>query len=94
MFIRSLVFIIVTLAILFLISPSLAGTTLGSVIPIMAFGIYFGRKIRTITKKMQEEKGLMNNVAEEAFSNVRTVKAFSNEEEEVLKFNEKNLIVY
>jgi len=36
----------------------------------------------------------MNNVAEESFSNVRTVKAFSSEEDEILKFKKGNLEVY
>jgi ABC-type multidrug transport system fused ATPase/permease subunit len=36
----------------------------------------------------------MTNSAEEAFSNVRTVKAFSNEEEEVKKFMSGNQSVY
>jgi len=36
----------------------------------------------------------MTTVAEESFSNVRTVKAFSNEAEECSRFNEGNTIVY
>ena len=36
----------------------------------------------------------MNNVAEESFSNIRTVKAFSSEEDEIKKFKEGNFIVY
>ena len=36
----------------------------------------------------------MNNVAEESFSNIRTVKAFANEPEEIVKFYEGNMGVY
>ena len=36
----------------------------------------------------------MNTVAEESFSNIRTVKAFSNEDAEIAKFAAGNLIVY
>ena len=36
----------------------------------------------------------MSNVADEAFGNIRTVKAFSNEEEETTKFNSHNIEVY
>ena len=36
----------------------------------------------------------MNNVAEETFSNIRTVKAFANEPEEIIKFREGNMGVY
>lgn len=36
----------------------------------------------------------MNTVAEESFSNIRTVKAFSNELAEIAKFREGNNVVY
>ena len=36
----------------------------------------------------------MSNVADESFGNIRTVKAFSNEFEETMKFQKHNLIVY
>ena len=36
----------------------------------------------------------MSNVADESFGNIRTVKAFSNELEETMKFQKHNLIVY
>jgi ABC-type multidrug transport system fused ATPase/permease subunit len=39
---------------------------------------------------VQEEKALMNTSAEESFSNVRTVKAFSNEITESEKFGKGN----
>lgn len=36
----------------------------------------------------------MTNVAEESYGNIRTVKAFSNEQEEIVKFEEFNNKVY
>jgi ABC-type multidrug transport system fused ATPase/permease subunit len=36
----------------------------------------------------------MTNVAEESYGNVRTVKAFSNEREEILKFEAFNNEIY
>lgn len=36
----------------------------------------------------------MNTVAEETFSNIRTVRAFSNEDAEVNRFNAGNYVVY
>ena len=36
----------------------------------------------------------MNTCAEETFSNIRTVKAFSNEDAEIGKFNVGNYVVY
>lgn len=44
-------------------------------------------------KTIQAAKGKMNNVAEESFSNIRTVKAFNNEDEEIEKFQKGNSIV-
>ena len=36
----------------------------------------------------------MNTVAEESFSNIRTVKAFSNELNEIAKFRKGNEVVF
>jgi ABC-type bacteriocin/lantibiotic exporter with double-glycine peptidase domain len=52
MFIRGTAFIIATLAILIYISPVLAGATVVSIIPIMIFGVFFGKKMRTLTKEV------------------------------------------
>lgn len=43
---------------------------------------------------MQDEKGKMNTYAEESFSNIRTVKAFSNEDYETSKFEDGNEVVF
>jgi ABC-type multidrug transport system fused ATPase/permease subunit len=54
--------------------------------------IYFDR-IRKLQGEIQKEKSKMTVVAEEAFSNVRTVKAFANEDEEISKFLAGNILV-
>jgi len=46
--------------------------------------------MRVISKQVQEEKALMTTSAEESFSSVRTVKAFSNEINESEKFGKGN----
>jgi ABC-type multidrug transport system fused ATPase/permease subunit len=94
MVIRGGTFIIATLVILILISPALAGTTVLSIVPIIFAGMYFGKKEEYFTKQRQAENAKMTSTAEEAFSNVRTVKAFSNEVNEVLKFQKVNGLVY
>lgn len=86
MFVRGTVFILATLAILFIISPVLAGSTLVGIIPILVFSAFYGTRIRDYQKNIQEQKALMSNVADESFGNIRTVKAFSNELEETAKF--------
>ncbi len=94
MFVRGTVFILATLAILFVISPILAGSTCLGIIPILVFATIYGSKIREYQKNIQEEKALMSNVADESFGNIRTVKAFSNELEETNKFQRHNLKVF
>ena len=50
--------------------------------------------MRKLTKLQQEERAKMTTVAEESFSNVRTVKAFSNEDYELSQFMQGNSAVY
>lgn len=94
MFVRALVFIICAIIVLFIYSPELTGITLLAIIPIMIFGGFYGAQMKKLTKIMQDNKALMSNVADEAFGNVRTVKAFANELEETSKFNKHNADVY
>lgn len=94
MFVRGSSFVIATLVILLIISPPLTGTTFGGIIPIMVFGFFFGKLMRKLQREIQENKAQMTTIAEESFSNVRTVKAFSNEAEEAIKFNQKVNQVY
>lgn len=50
--------------------------------------------MRTLQRTIQTEKGKMNTVAEETFSNIRTVRAFSNENVEIGRFDQGNYVVY
>jgi ABC-type multidrug transport system fused ATPase/permease subunit len=94
MFVRGLLFIITVLVILMIISPVLTGVTFGGIIPLVLFSTFYQKWMRTLQRTIQSEKGRMNTVAEESFSNIRTVKAFSNEDQEISKFTAGNLIVY
>ncbi len=93
-FVRTTLFIIGTLAILCWLSLELTGTIFAGIIPILVFGFFYGRKIRTLQKEIQEEKAKLTNVAEESFGNIRTVKAFSNESEETTKYDVFNEKIY
>jgi ABC-type multidrug transport system fused ATPase/permease subunit len=55
---------------------------------------FYGINIKKLTKKMQDNKATMSSGAEEAFSNIRTVKAFANEIEETQKFNRNNMSIF
>ena len=90
MFIRAMITIIISLAILFFISWKLTLITLAGVIPIVFFAMYFGLKVRDLSKVVQDVKAEIGQVSEEAISNIRTVKAFANEIAEIKKFKTKN----
>jgi len=94
MFIRSALFIIVVLIILILISPVLMATTFGGVLAVLIFAIFYAQRMRTLQKDIQNGKSQLTTVAEESWSNVRTVKAFSNEREEINKFEVDNGVVF
>lgn len=74
--VKSLLFIIVVLILLFKISPSMTFLVLTGVIVIMIFGGIFAVCMFSLGKATQSAKAKMNTVAEETFANVRTVKAF------------------
>lgn len=94
MAVRSVSFIVFVLILLCLISWQLTLVTFSAIVPVLIFMIVYGRKMRAISKQVQEEKAIMNTAAEESFSNVRTVKAFSNEVAEGEKFGKGNETTY
>ena len=94
MFTRSFVFVVVTIIILVYISWQLTLVTLGGIIPIILFAIVFAINVRKLTKEQQARNAECGNVSEEAISNIRTVKAFACEDEEIAKFKAKNIEVY
>jgi ATP-binding cassette subfamily B protein len=49
----------------------------------------YGKYIKKLSKDVQEALAQASNVSEEAISNIRTVRAFSNEDGEILKYNDK-----
>ena len=79
MFIRCMIFIIVTLFILCYISWRLTLVTLGGIFPILIVGKCYGEIIKKLSKDVQDQKAEMGAISEEAISCVRTVKAFSTE---------------
>jgi ATP-binding cassette, subfamily B (MDR/TAP), member 9 len=94
MFIRALSFIIVTLVILFARSPQLTLVTLAGICPVVLSAGCFGAYYKKISRETQTALAELGQVSEEAIGNVRTVKAFANEAEEVAKFRKANLVAY
>lgn len=94
MFVRSFIVIVATLIICFIISPTLTLITLGGIIPIVVFAVYYSIKVRVLAKATQDEKAVLGNIAEETIGNIRTVKAFSNERQEGVAYQKTNEKVF
>ena len=61
-----------------------------SVLPvIMILAVYFGKKIKSYSKKVQKEIAESNNIVEETLQGIRVVKTFTNEAFESLKYKQK-----
>ena len=86
--------IVVTFIAMLLISPTL---TIFSVIPlpiIFFFNFYLKKKVKRNWKEVREEASKMGNVVLESITNVRTIRAFSKEEENYQKNIEYSDRVY
>jgi ABC transporter fused permease/ATP-binding protein len=64
---------------IFLTSPRLAGLMLGSFPVLIALAVLFGRSVRKVWRKAQDQLALTNTVAEETLQGIASVKAFGNE---------------
>ncbi len=79
---RNVVQVVGGLALLVFTSPRLTAVML-AVVPAVALGaVYYGRKIRSLSKRYQDALADSGHVAEEALSAIRTVRAFAAEEAE------------
>ena len=94
MFLRALIFILVVIVILLFMSPELTGMTFAGIAPLVITSKIQININRNLQKVISTYKGKMTNVAEESFANVRTVKAFANEQAEMKRFYESNLVVF
>ena len=86
MLIRAVIVIIGCLVLMFYLSPALTGVFIALMLPLGFFTIYYGEKMRKLQKELSDQKAEMSNITEEAVGNIRTVKSFSNEEQECQKF--------
>lgn len=70
-------------------SPRLAGMTL-VLVPVVAFSASkIGRKLRGISRGVQDALASANEVAEEVISGIRTVRSFGAEEQEVRRYRQR-----
>jgi ATP-binding cassette subfamily B protein len=81
--------VVVALALMFWISPPLAGVTIGFVLIVLAMAFPFGTAIGRLTKKYQNVLGQAQSHSAEAFSAMRTVQSFGAEEKELQRYRDK-----
>jgi ABC transporter fused permease/ATP-binding protein len=78
-----------SLVVLFWTSPRLTGMML-LIVPLVAVSaVGFARAVRKLSKATQDALAKANEVAEEAFGNIRTVRSFAREEEESARYAER-----
>jgi ABC-type multidrug transport system fused ATPase/permease subunit len=94
MAIRANVTIIASLVIMFSISWRLTLVLVTCVIPILFMRIKLGAKMKAVQIEIQKKKAELNQVTEEALSNIRTVKAFATEKTEMARFGVRNEDTY
>lgn len=92
--IRGVASIVVSLAFLFYISWFLTVVLVGSMLPMILFSVWYGKKIKTIAKVIQDKVASCTTVAEESFTHIRTIKAFSTEDFETDKYSKGQKEVY
>ncbi|CDW80051.1 abc transporter b family protein [Stylonychia lemnae] len=94
MFLRSFIFIIVSFIFLFILSWQLTLAMIASIMPVILFSVFYGNMMKNAQKHIQDGKAYISTLAEETFSNIRTVKAFATEKEETLRYSKGNDTVY
>ncbi|XP_014607825.1 PREDICTED: ATP-binding cassette sub-family B member 10, mitochondrial isoform X3 [Polistes canadensis] len=86
---RSLIMTTSGISMMFYISPQLALVGL-SVVPIVAgIAIINGRYLKKISRNVQDSLAVLNTEAEERISNIRIVKAYAQEIQEVKRYSSK-----
>lgn len=88
-FFRQIITIAVALGFIFYLSAQLALWML-AVVPILAIiAVVFGRYIRQLSRKAQDESAASNSILEEVLSGIFNVKAFTNESYESKRYSRK-----
>jgi ATP-binding cassette, subfamily B, bacterial len=86
-FLRQIVVLVAGIAILAWLTPALSLIMLLTFPVIVLLALIFGRYIRRVSKKRQDEIAQTNTIAEEAFQSFQVVKSFANEWFETLRYS-------
>ncbi|XP_045033982.1 ATP-binding cassette sub-family B member 10, mitochondrial [Daphnia magna] len=87
--IRSSALVVAGVSMMFYMSPQLALVGLSIVPPVAGMAILYGRFVRKISKNVQDALAQATQVAEERIANVRTVRAFGQENREFARYDER-----
>ena len=83
------------IAMMFYMSPQLALVSLSVVPPVAAYGVLMGRKVRNTSRNVQDALAESTQVAEERISNIRTVRTFAKEDDEINRYDtEMNKVLH
>lgn len=85
---RNLLTLIGGIAILFWTNPKLTSVMLGVVPPLTVATVFFGRKIRKLARRAQDELAVANAELQEGIAGIETVQAFTRERYEVDRYGE------
>jgi ATP-binding cassette, subfamily B, bacterial MsbA len=88
-FSRQVLALVGGIALLTLMQPRLTLTALGVVPLVIGSALYFGRRLRRMTVGVQDKVAEATAVAEEAFSQIRTVQSFVQEPAERQRYGER-----
>nr|QST14984.1 ABCB10 protein [Diaphanosoma celebensis] len=86
---RNTAFCSAGLGMMFLMSPKLALVGLSIVPPVALLGAGYGRVVKKISRSVQDSLAQATDVAEERIANIRTVRAFGQEEREFQRYSDK-----
>lgn len=78
--------ILISLIFLFYISWILTVTLVGAMLPMIGFSVWYGKWTKVLSKTIQNKVAECTTVAEESFTHIWTVKAFSTEDFESEKY--------
>ncbi|MCK9480489.1 MAG: ABC transporter ATP-binding protein/permease [Bacteroidia bacterium] len=92
-FIRQILVGIGGIFLLFFTSPDLALVMLSVIPPVVIISLFFGKYIRKISRKIQDETANAGTILEESFSGIQIVKSFANEMYETLRFGQKSILI-
>lgn len=90
-FIRQIIIIVGGITLLVITSGRLTLFMLAIIPAVVLTSVFFGRFIRSLSKKAQKEVADSNTVVEETLQGIKSVKAYTNEPHEIRRYRDKTL---